>query len=117
MRQKHGSVHPHQNPETEESKHDTQTATNLLITDLFRLIAEQEYEIEEMRQEITMHPQMVAHKAFQELDKEGKGFVTKDDLIGFLKKYYIRISEGEAEEVIREFDATEDGTLNVEEFQ
>lgn len=64
-----------------------------------------------------MHPQMVAHKAFQELDKEGKGFATKEDLIAYLKKYYIRISEIEAEEVIREFDATEDGTLNVEEFQ
>ena len=103
--------------EGKEHPYDTQKTTEKLITDLFRLIAEQEYEIEQLRQELTMHPQMVAHKAFQELDTEGKGFLTKEDLIAYLKQYYIRITEAEAEEIIREFDATEDGTLNVEEFQ
>jgi len=50
------------------------------------------------------------------MNPQGKGFVTKGDIKRYLNTFYIRISEDEAEAVIREFDASEDGTLNVEEF-
>lgn len=58
----------------------------------------------------------MAHKAYQEIDSEGKGYITNDDIRYFLKTFYIRVTEDEAESIIREFDASDDGTLNVEEF-
>jgi len=60
---------------------------------------------------------MVGIKAFAILDSEGKGYITAEDIVGELKRHYIRTSVEEAEQVIQEFDANEDGTLNLDEFQ
>ena len=60
---------------------------------------------------------MVAHKSFQEFDATGKGYVTGEDIKNYLKNFYIRVTTEEAEALIKEFDASEDGTLITDEFQ
>ena len=44
-----------------------------------------------------MHPQLTAKKVFQEFDTEGKGHISPEDIMEFLKQFYIRVKINEAE--------------------
>ena len=62
-------------------------------------------------------PQLSIPKAFSEFDIIADGRIGTDDVVAFEKQFYIRAGEQEAEWLIREYDADEDGKLDQEEFQ
>lgn len=55
-------------------------------------------------------------KAFQALDTDSDGVLTASELVAFMKANYMRISEEDAELLIKEYDANSDDNLDFEEF-
>ena len=55
-------------------------------------------------------------KMFAKLDKDQDGLISADDLIAYMKDKYIKLTPGDAEMVLHEYDADEDGSLNFEEY-
>ena len=53
---------------------------------------------------------------FAKLDKDQDGLIKVDDLIGFMKDKYLKISKQDAEMIIHEYDADGDEALNFEEY-
>jgi len=96
---------------------ETQLQTHSLLTDLFRVIAEEENSIEAQRQRVCATPQLTVPKAFAELDIITNGVIEADDVIAYEKQFYIRTGQQEAEWLVREYDADEDGMLSEHEFQ
>jgi len=62
-------------------------------------------------------PLLTVPKAFAELDIITNGAIESDDVIAYEKQFYIRAGQQEADWLIREYDADEDGMLDEEEFQ
>ncbi|GMN65123.1 hypothetical protein TIFTF001_034196 [Ficus carica] len=56
------------------------------------------------------------HKAFQFLDKDGDGFITRDDLGQVMLPYRIA-SEAAINEIIDDVDSNKDGKINYSEFK
>ncbi|CAL1372655.1 unnamed protein product [Linum trigynum] len=55
------------------------------------------------------------YKAFQHFDKDGSGYITRDELEGAMLEYGIG-DEGSIKEIIAEVDTDNDGKINYEEF-
>ncbi|XP_056021983.1 calmodulin-alpha-like [Ostrea edulis] len=55
-------------------------------------------------------------EAFKTLDTNGDGFITREELKSVMTKMGERLSEEEAEEMIRKADQNEDGKINYEEY-
>lgn len=53
-------------------------------------------------------------EAFKTLDTNGDGFITREELKSVMTKMGERLSEEEAEEMIRKADQNEDGKINYE---
>ncbi len=55
-------------------------------------------------------------KAFNLLDSRQAGAIDAFDIIDFLKKHYISAELNEAQDIIREYDQSNDGSLDYAEF-
>uniref|UniRef100_A0A1J3G5V6 non-specific serine/threonine protein kinase n=1 Tax=Noccaea caerulescens TaxID=107243 RepID=A0A1J3G5V6_NOCCA len=55
------------------------------------------------------------HKAFQYFDKDGNGYIKKDELVRAMKEHGMK-DEANAKEMISEVDKDNDGRINYEEF-
>lgn len=55
-------------------------------------------------------------EAFEIFDIDGNGFITSRDLRQAMTKLGERLSNEEADEMIREADFNDDGEINIEEF-
>ncbi|CAN0901155.1 Calmodulin-like protein 3 [Linum grandiflorum] len=61
--------------------------------------------------------EMAASVAFATFDKNGDGFITKQELKESLKNIRISVTEKEAEEMVVKVDANGDGLIDFEEFK
>jgi len=55
-------------------------------------------------------------EAFVEFDKDGNGFISREELQGVLAKFGERHSDAEVEAMIAEIDVDGDGLVNYSEF-
>ena len=73
---------------------------------------------EEIRQEMTKHFQSVKEEmieAFKKIDKDGNGFLSKDEIKGVLESNAQKWGHIE-EEIFDKADENKDGKISIEEF-
>jgi Ca2+-binding EF-hand superfamily protein len=68
------------------------------------------------RQDISLNPDFEPSKAFAKIDSDKDGVIDANDLVQFMKQKYVKTNPREAEMIIREYDADQDGSLSLEEF-
>lgn len=100
---------PSQNQRYEESCDRT-------LTDLFRNLAFDEYQVEVCRQNCARLNDFDPKKAFELLDTSRCGHIDPVNIVEFLVRHYVQVDLNDAAEIIREFDASMDGTLEFLEF-
>lgn len=90
-----------------------------LVTDLFKVVALEESDIERLRQvfshmrEFTMNQRAL----FEIFDTTKDGKVTSEEMLKFLNDNLVNnVNLDDCREIIAEFDSTQDGTLNYDEF-
>lgn len=90
-----------------------------LVTDLFKVVALEESDIERLRQvfshmrEFTMNQRAL----FEIFDTSKDSKVTAEEMLKFLKDNLVNdVTVDDCREIIAEFDSTQDGTLNYDEF-
>ncbi len=90
-----------------------------LVTELYRVIAVEESDIERLRQvfshmrEFTMNQRAL----FDIFDTTKVGKLTADEMLKFMVDNLVAgVNIGDCREIIAEFDSNQDGTLNYDEF-
>mmetsp|Transcript_19561 Transcript_19561/g.26431 ORF Transcript_19561/g.26431 Transcript_19561/m.26431 type:complete len:167 (-) Transcript_19561:1761-2261(-) len=87
-----------------------------LVTNLFRDLATNENLIELRRQDLSRHPDFEPMSLFQHVDRSGDGRVTIGELYDFMSKQFLNPRMCDVEDILREYDGTQDSTLDFEEF-
>lgn len=62
------------------------------------------------------HTRQEIHAAFKKFDKDGNGYITKEELNEILSRMGRHLSRAEIEGMIRSLDSSGDGKLSFEEF-
>ena len=90
-----------------------------LVTDLFRLVALEESDIERLRQTFsTMREFTMNQRAlFEAFDTTKDGKITCDEVLKFMvDNHVLGVTLDDCKDIIAEFDSNQDGTLNYDEF-
>ncbi|KAF8822000.1 EF hand domain-containing protein [Cardiosporidium cionae] len=89
--------------------------TKLAILRIFQKIAESEYAIEIISNSFLLK-YCPASNVFNSIDFEGKGYLTEENLLEFLRDYCCRVEAREALSLLTEVDTNEDGKISFNEF-
>lgn len=63
------------------------------------------------RQNLSSHCEFEPFKAFSLIDASGNGKIDSYEIVDFLKKHFVSADLEDARAIIREYDASNDGTL------
>jgi len=87
-----------------------------LVTSLFRDLATNETLIELRRQDLTRHPDFEPMSLFQNVDRNGNGRITVNEIYDFMSKQFLNPRIADVEDIVREYDGSQDNMLDFEEF-
>ena len=68
------------------------------------------------RQDLARHPEFEPNQLFAYLDKNNNGSINCNELYDFMNRQYLSPRAADVDDIIREFDSTQDGRLNFEEL-
>lgn len=90
-----------------------------LVTDLFKVIAIEESDLERLRQVFSHMREFTQNQRalFEIFDTTKDGKVSAEEMLKFMQDNMVNdVVIGDCKEIIAEFDSTQDGTLNYDEF-
>ena len=71
---------------------------------------------EHVRQRICRRPSFNIHDAFQAIDKDNNGYLTRQELNRILSQHGIYASEREISQLLERYDRNKDGRISYSEF-
>lgn len=90
-----------------------------LVTNLFKVIAVEESDIERLRQVFSHMKDFTQNQRalFEIFDTSKDGKITAEEMLKFMAENMVKnVKVDDCQEIIAEFDSTQDGTLNYDEF-
>ena len=74
------------------------------------------FQIEMKRQDLCRNPDFEPMKLFQHIDRSGNGQISVSELYDFMSKNYLSPRMTDADDIVREFDGTQNRMLDFDEF-
>lgn len=90
--------------------------TERRIAQLFYILSQGEKQVEASRQNLCQNREFEPYSAFKGLDRTGLGSLSSLDLLSFLERNRIYVTDQEVQLLIKEYDANSDGRLSLNEF-
>ena len=88
-----------------------------IVSGLFRTIAIDESDIERLRQELAQNREFDARTLFERINTNKDSHITAEELLKFMNDHYVKKPTLEkCQALIAEFDSSQDGTLQYDEF-
>jgi Ca2+-binding EF-hand superfamily protein len=87
-----------------------------LYRKLFRQVIETEYHSEKIRQRLSRRPLFDAYDAFEALDKNRSGFITRPEFRELLSDHGFYATQKEVNSLLNRYDKNEDGKVSYTEF-
>ena len=114
-----GSISPSRYTYTETPIKEAPLELCKAVTNVFRTVALEESDIERLRQVFAHMREFTANQRglFDQFDTDKKGKITPEEIVSFLTSNLVKGQNvNTAKGIIAEFDSTQDGTLNYDEF-
>ena len=90
--------------------------TESRICKLFLVLSEGEVNLEISRQNLNKHNSFCPYQVFKRFDKEGKHFITENNIVTFLQDNSVYCTQKEAKEIILFYDSDKSHSLSYSEF-
>ena len=90
--------------------------TESRICKLFLVLSEGEVNLEISRQNLNNHTNFCPYQVFKRFDKEGKHFITENNIVSFLQDNSVYCTQKEAKEIILFYDSDKSHSLSYSEF-
>ena len=90
--------------------------TESRICKLFLVLSEGEVNLEISRQNLNNHNNFCPYQVFKRFDKEGKHFITENNIVSFLQDNSVYCTQKEAKEIILFYDSDKSHSLSYSEF-
>lgn len=68
------------------------------------------------RQDLAKHPDFEPMKLFQELDTNRSGHLSANEIFNFMNKQFLNPRFSDADDIVREYDGTQDKLIDFDEF-
>ena len=68
------------------------------------------------RQDLSRHPDFEPQKLFEHVDVNRNGNVTRNEFYEFMNKQFLNPRMSDADDIVREYDGSQDSQLNFDEF-